>query len=213
MPCILLFCSCSIFRSKSGHWRRWHLRDGNMNEIIRNGVTSMESGARTAPFIGSQYCLLYNLGPGSGWAPGHWSDLESWYSELYRASLVKEREVKWSWHSSGLQTSQRVWRKPLSACAPSHHTHVRRASLTFLNNNHKAQVKLFNVDYFAHLKNSNVEETNGRVWWADSSLGGSQGIDRGQTHVDNSAPKMGQDLYDQHFKPSLVWMISKFSLH
>ena len=172
----------------------------------------MESGARTAPFIGSQYCLLHNQGP--GWAPGHWSDLESWYSELYRASLFKERE-RWSDPDTVLvfRHHPRVWRKLLSASAPSHHTHVRRASLTFLNNHHKVQVKLFNVDYFAHLKNSNVEETNGHVWWADSSLGGSQGTDRGQTHVDNSAPKMGQDLYDQHFKPSLVWMISKFSLH
>ena len=100
----------------------------------------MESGARTAPFIGSQYCLLHN--PGPGWAPGHWSDLESWYSELYRASLFKERE-RWSDPDTVLvfRHHPRVWRKLLSASAPSHHTHVRRASLTFLNNNHKVRVK------------------------------------------------------------------------
>ena len=172
----------------------------------------MESGARTAPFIGSQYCLLHNLGLAGHQATDQiWNlDIQNFIEQVFSR---REREVKWPDTVLVFRHHPRVWRKLLSASAPSHHTHVRRASLTFLNNHHKVQVKLFNVDYFAHLKNSNVEETNGHVWWADSSLGGSQGTDRGQTHVDNSAPKMGQDLYDQHFKPSLVWMISKFSLH
>ena len=172
----------------------------------------MESGARTAPFIGSQYCLLHNPGLAGHQATDQiWNlDIQNFIEQVFSR---REREVKWPDTVLVFRHHPRVWRKLLSASAPSHHTHVRRASLTFLNNHHKVQVKLFNVDYFAHLKNSNVEETNGHVWWADSSLGGSQGTDRGQTHVDNSAPKMGQDLYDQHFKPSLVWMISKFSLH
>ena len=204
MPRILL----PLNNPFSGHWRlRWHLQDGNMNEIIRNGVTSMESGARKAPFMGSQYCLLNN--PRPGLLTGHWSDLESWYSELYRASLFKER---WS----GLDTSLVVF---TSACmeeaAISVCPLITHMSDVTLDSSHQTggmwQI-IQCVDYFAHLKKLKC--------WGDKwpclrnrQQSGWLSRHRGQTDVDNSAPKTGQDLYDQHFKPSLVWMISKSSLH
>ena len=147
MPRILL----SLNNPFSGHWRlRWHLQDGNMNEIIRNGVTSMESGARKAPFMGSQYCLLNN--PRPGLLTGHWSDLESWYSELYRASLFKERR-------SGLDTRLVVFTCSPIACmeeaAISVCPLVTHMSDLTLNSSHQTggmwQI-IQCVDYFAHLK-------------------------------------------------------------
>ena len=71
------------------------MRDGNMNEIIRNGVTSMESGARTGPFIGSQYCLLHN--PDLGLA-GHQATDQIWNLDIQKfieqVLSRREREVK-----------------------------------------------------------------------------------------------------------------------
>ena len=64
-----------------------------MNEIIRNGVTSMESGARTAPFIGSQYCLLHNPGLAGHQATDQiWNlDIQNFIEQVFSR---REREVK-----------------------------------------------------------------------------------------------------------------------
>ena len=128
-----------------------------------------------------------------------WSDLESWYSELYRASLFKER---WS----GLDATLR----PMygGSCHQRQFpliTHMSDVPLLPSYSTTMKTVQPFNADYILLIwKNSNVEETNGRVWCTDSSLGGSHRPRQGQTDVDNSEPKMGPRSLRSTFL-SLLW--------
>ena len=125
-----------------------------------------------------------------------WSDLESWYSEVYRASLFKER---WS----GLDATLR----PMygGSCHQRQFpliTHMSDVPLLPSYSTTMKTVQLFNADYILLIwKNSNVEETNGRVWCTDSSLGGShRPRQRGKQMLTTQTQRWGQDLYDKHFQ-------------
>ena len=168
----------------------------------------MESGARKAPFMGSQYCLLNN--PRPGLLTGHWSDLESWYSELYRASL--QGEVKWTWHKPG-GVHLRLYGGSCYQRLPSRHTHVRRDSQ--LQSSDRRHVANYSMCWlFCSFEKTQmlrrqmaVSEEQTAVWVALKAQTG------GKQMLTTQHQRRAKISTINIFHPSLVWMISKSSLH
>ena len=88
-----------------------------------------------------------------------------------------------------------------------------RQTLTERTDGRTDERTLWLLELLSEPKNSNVEETNGRVWGTDSSLGGSQGSDRGKQMLTTQHQRRAKISTINIFHPSMVWMISKSSLH
>ena len=117
--------------------------------------------------------------------------------------------MKWTWRNP----SPYVWRKLPSVSVPSHHTHVRRASLAFLLNNHEDRPRLFNADYI--LLNWKTQMLRRQMAMSDvqTAVWVARRAQTGANRCWQLRAKDGAKISTINiFKPSLVWMISKFSL-